>query len=361
MTPMPAASPSLRLPAEWEPHEATWLTWPQATADWPGRFQPIPWVFAEMVRRLALGERVRLLVGSVQVAARARGMLSRVHAPLDQVDFLVLPTDRGWMRDSGPAFVQDLHAPQGVAVAGFGFTGWAKYDNHALDTLVPELAAARLGLPFHSIEHKGARVVLEGGAIDVSGAGLIITTEECLLDPAVQVRNPGFTKADYQSVFRQAFGASSVFWLGQGIAGDDTHGHVDDLCRFVNERTLVLCQEKNPADANFRPLAENWERIADLRLPDGSRPEVVALPMPEPLIFDGQRLPASYANFYIGNAAVLAPTFNDPNDRLALGILAELFDRPVIGIHAVDLVWGLGTIHCLTRQEPARRTPAPRP
>lgn len=348
--------PSLRLPAEWEPHEATWLTWPQLTSDWPGRFHPIPWVFADMVRRLVQGERVRLLVGNGAVASRARGMLARMHADLSRVDFLVLPTDRGWMRDSGPAFVEDETAPGGVAVAGFGFTGWAKYANHAIDARVPDRGAARLKLPYRPMEHNGRLVVLEGGAIDGNGAGTLVTTEECLLDPEVQVRNPGFTKQDYEAVFARAFGTTKTLWLGKGVTGDDTHGHVDDLCRFVNERTLVLCEEKNPADENHRPLAENWERVADFRLADGSKPEVAALPMPEPVVFAGQRLPASYANFYIANAAVLAPTFNDPHDREALGILAELFDRPVIGIHALDLVWGLGTLHCLTRQEPLRKT-----
>jgi agmatine deiminase len=180
-----------------------------------------------------------------------------------------------------------------------------------------------------------------------------LTTEECLLDPEVQVRNPGLTRAETEGAFREYLGVKNVLWLGKGIAGDDTHGHVDDLCRFVGPRTVVLCRESDPSDANYRPLEENRERLEGMRLEDGSRIEVVKLPMPAPLFLDGQRLPASYANFYISNEAVLVPTFNDPNDRIALGTLAELFrDRAVIGIHAVDLVWGLGTIHCLTREQP---------
>jgi agmatine deiminase len=212
-----------------------------------------------------------------------------------------------------------------------------------------------LRVPLVDVRAKGAPVVLEGGSIDVNGRGSLITTEECLLDPEVQVRNPGLGRADLEAVFRDYLGATNVMWLGKGIAGDDTHGHVDDLCRFVGARTVVLCRENNPHDPNHRPLEENRERLQGMRLEDGSRPEVVDLPMPAPLLFDGRRLPASYANFYVANAAVLVPTFNDPADRTALGILAELFrDRPVVGIHAVELVWGLGTLHCLTQQEPAR-------
>ena len=198
--------------------------------------------------------------------------------------------------------------------------------------------------------------MLEGGAIDVNGRGTLITTEECLLDPEVQVRNPGFGREDYERIFRDDLGAGNVLWLGRGIAGDDTHGHVDDLCRFTGPGTVVLCREADSADANYAALEENRERLQGMRLEDGSRIEVVPLPMPSPVHFDGRRLPASYANFYVANAAVLVPTFNDVRDREALGILGELFpDRPVVGIHAVDLVWGLGTIHCLTRQQPARR------
>jgi agmatine deiminase len=203
--------------------------------------------------------------------------------------------------------------------------------------------------------HAGRQVVLEGGAIEVNGRGTLITTEECLLDPGVQVRNPGFSRRDYEAVFLEHLGAGNALWLGRGIAGDDTHGHVDDLCRFVGPRTVVVCEEADAADANHAALAENRGRLARARLEDGSRLEIVGLPMPRPLVFDGQRLPASYANFYVANAAVLVPTFNDPMDRVALGILADLFrDRPVVGIHAVDLVWGLGTIHCLTQQVPWR-------
>ncbi|MGH7528984.1 MAG: agmatine deiminase family protein [Gemmatimonadales bacterium] len=339
-----------RMPAEWEPHAATWLGWPHNRSDWPGKFATIPWVYGEIVRKIVRGERARVLVNSAAHQAGARRILAQAGVALKQIGFLRVPTNRGWTRDFGPLFVR---GPAGLAIARFRFNAWAKYKDWKRDDQVPPRAAKRLALPLVEPQVRGRDVVLEGGSIDVNGRGTLLTTEECLLDPAVQVRNPGLSRADLEAVLRDALGATNVLWLGRGIAGDDTHGHVDDLCRFVNPRTVVLCREQDPRDENYRPLAENRERLQGMRLEDGSRIEVVDLPMPAPLVFDGVRLPASYANFYIANAAVLVPTFNDPNDRLALGILAELIpDRPVVGIHAVDLVWGLGTLHCLTQQEP---------
>ena len=354
------ASPALaldvqafRMPAEWEAHEATWLGWPHNLSDWPGRFAPIPWVYGEIVRKLADGEIVRILVPSKAHEVRARRTLERVGAATSRVEFFRVPTDRGWTRDFGPICVRRESPGRDVAVARFRFTGWAKYPDHRKDDLAAERVARALRLPVRHAVHGGRPVVLEGGAIDVDGNGTLLTTEECLLDPLVQVRNPGFGRTDYEAVFRTWLGAWQTVWLGKGIAGDDTHGHVDDLARFVNARTIVLVREKDPNDENYRALEENRERLAGARLADGSKPEVVDLPMPAPLRFDGRRLPASYANFYVANAAVLVPTFNDPADRVALGTLGELFpDRPVVGIHAVDLVWGLGTLHCLTQQQP---------
>jgi agmatine deiminase len=342
------------MPAEWERHDATWIGWPHNLSDWPGKFAPIPWAYAEIVRKLAPGERVRILVESAAHQAGARRVLERAGADLARVDFFRFPTNRGWTRDSGPMFVRGEGPQPAVAIARFRFNAWAKYPDWKKDDRVPERAARALRLPLRPAVWNGRPVVLEGGSIDVNGRGTLVTTEECLLDPAVQVRNPGFSRGDYEGVLRQELGARNVLWLDKGIAGDDTHGHVDDLCRFVNARTLVLARETDPKDANFRVLEENRERLEGLRLEDGSRPEVVPLPMPAPLYHAGRRLPASYANFYIANAAVLVPTFNDPADRVALGVLSELFtDRPVVGIHAVDLVWGLGTLHCLTQQQPA--------
>jgi agmatine deiminase len=350
---------TLSMPAEWEPHQATWIAWPHNVGDWPGRFGPLPWVFADIVKKLAEGETVRLLVNDAAHQARARRHLERNGANLARVDFRRIPTDRVWTRDSGPIVIRKRGprgggaGTDGRAVAGFRFNAWAKYRDWKRDARVPERAARALGLPLLPVRRAGRDVVLEGGAIDVNGAGSILATEECLLDPAVQVRNPGFGRTDYEAVFRDALGAPNAIWLGKGIAGDDTHGHVDDLARFVSPSTVVLAREDDPADANHLPLAENRERLASSRLADGSRPQVVALPMPRPVTFAGRRLPASYANFYIGNAVVLVPTFNDPADRVALGILGELFpDRQVVGIHALDLVWGLGTLHCMTQQEP---------
>ena len=342
-----------RMPAEWERHEATWIGWPHRLTDWPGRFAPIPWVYGEIVRKLCPGELVRILVHSRAHEDAARRVLARVGADLARVEFLRWPTDRGWTRDFGPIFVKRTAGRPEVAIARFGFNAWAKYPDWRKDASVPPRAAKKLGLRLLPVVAKDKDVVLEGGSIDVNGQGTLLTTEECLLDPMVQVRNPGFRKADYAEIFRKALGVSNVIWLGQGIAGDDTHGHVDDLCRFVNRKTLVVCRETNTKDANHAGLEENWERLQGARLEDGTRLGVVALPMPAPLVFGGQRLPASYANFYVANASVIVPTFNDPQDRAALGILSEVFtDRPVVGIHAVDLVWGLGTLHCLTQQQP---------
>lgn len=354
MAPQTPASQGFAMPAEWERHQATWLAWPHNVRDWPGKFAPIPWVFAEIVRVVARGETVRLLVEDAAHERKVRALLGRVGAPLEAVEFHRFPTDRIWCRDAGPIWLTRGGRRPARAVAGFRFNAWAKYDDWKKDARTPARAARALGVPLLPMVHAGHEVVLEGGSIDVNGAGSILTTEECLLDPAVQVRNPGFTRQDYQQLFGDLLGAPNTIWLGRGLAGDDTHGHVDDLARFVDARTIVLCHEPDGADPNHAPLEENRERLEGARLRDGSRPQVVTLPMPAPLFLDGRRLPASYANFYVANGAVLVPTFNDPNDRVALGILAELFrDRPVVGIHAVDLVWGLGTLHCLSQQEPA--------
>ena len=351
--PTPAAR-GYAMPAEWAPHAATWIAWPHAARDWPGRFGPVPWAVADLVKKVAEGETVRLLVNDAAAGARARRSLASHGADVSRVELHRIPTDRAWTRDSGPVFLRREGRAPRRAVAGFRFDGWAKYPDCARDARVGERAARAAGVPRLPVRRGGRDVVLEGGAFDVNGSGSVLATEECLLHPTVQVRNPGFARADYEAVFRDAVGAPNVLWLGRGIAGDDTHGHVDDVARFAGPRTVVLAFEPDGRDPNHAPLAENRERLASARLEDGSRPEVVLLPMPRPVAFGGQRVPASYANFYVSNAAVLVPTFNDPADRRALGILAELFrDRPVVGIHALDLVWGLGTLHCMTQQEPA--------
>lgn len=341
------------MPAEWEKHEATWLGWPHETTDWPGKMEPIRWVYGEMIRKIGAGERVRLCVNSKADERRARDIIAAAGGEVKQVDFLPFPTNRGWMRDSGPIFVKK-GARGEKAIVHFHFNAWAKYPNWRKDRVIPERAARQYRRRLFHAQANGRDFVIEGGGIDVNGRGTLLTTDECYLHPTVQVRNPGLTREQYNEAFKKYLGVTNILWLAAGPAGDDTHGHIDDICRFVNPTTLVLVKETNPRDPNYRPLMENWERVPDLRLEDGSKPEVIALPMPAPLYFRGERLPASYANFYIANANVIVPTFNDPNDRVALGILGELFkDRKVTGIHAVDLVLGFGTLHCLTQQEPA--------
>ncbi|MBK9098975.1 MAG: agmatine deiminase family protein [bacterium] len=339
------------LPPEWTKHKATWIGWPYNKSDWPGKFSPIPYVYAEIVKYISRGEKVRIFVQSNEHKLKAEKVLKDCDVSLSNVEFFIKKTDRGWLRDSGPMFVKD--EKETIAI-DFKFNAWAKYDDYKLDDKIPSFISSKLNLRRIIAEHNGKQVVLEGGAIDTNGKGTLITTEECLLDEKIQIRNPGFTKQDYFEVFKKYFGITNVIWLGKGIVGDDTHGHVDDLCRFVNDDTVVLVSEENPKDENFILLNENRERLQNISLQNGSKLNVVHLPMPSPQIFKRQRLPASYANFYISNYAVLVPTFNDPKDRIALGILSEFFsDRKVIGIHSVDLVWGLGTLHCLTKEQPA--------
>ncbi|MCX8109123.1 MAG: agmatine deiminase family protein, partial [Verrucomicrobiae bacterium] len=348
-TEIPAAL-GYSMPAEWERHVATWLAWPHHPTDWPGKLDAVRWAYSEIVRKIAVGELVRLLVRSEAEQNKARSYLSRAGANLANVKFIRYATNRSWTRDSGPIFVRRSRDGRSeTAIVHFHFNAWAKYEDWQRDRRVPEVAAKLLKKRLFRAVFQGRPFVLEGGGIDVNGRGTLLSTEECYLHPKVQVRNPGLGKREIEETLRNYLGVTNIFWLAGGPVGDDTHGHVDDVCRFVNHRTVVLVRETNPKDANYRILAENWDRIQDLRLEDGSKPEVIPLPMPGPLYFDGERLPASYANFYISNAAVLVPTFNDPNDRIALGTLSDLFnDRPVVGIHAVDLVLGFGTLHCLT-------------
>jgi agmatine deiminase len=339
-----------RMPAEWEPHEGTFLGWPHELTDWPGKFAPIPWAFAEIVRHLSRVERVFLLVENRAAESRVKKILKKSHADLENVRFLRIATDRGWMRDSGPICVKNA---SDIAFNHFVFNGWAKYANHKKDAQVVPRANQSLRRQLFSPEHRGRRVVLEGGSIDVNGLGTLITTEECL-QSKIQERNPGFDKGDYERIFRDYFGVTNVLWLKNGIAGDDTHGHVDDLTRFVNPTTVVTIVENDPADRNYTALQENLNLLRSMKDQDGKPLRVEVLPMPAPVFFNGQRLPASYANFYVANKLVLVPVFNDTNDRVALNTLAKLLPhREVVGIYCRDLVLGLGTIHCMTQQLPA--------
>jgi agmatine deiminase len=345
-----------RMPAEWEPHEATWLAWPYNTEDWPGKFAPIPWLYAEIVRILATHEVVHLVVESAEAESRIQSILERAGANLDHVRFHRWQTNRSWTRDTGPIFVRNGRGQ--VALTDWRFNAWAKYDDWQFDDKLPGKAAKALKFsswqPFIQNEDGVKRlVVLEGGSIDTNGQGILLTTEECLLSE-VQARNPGLSRDQMERVFHDYLSIDQVLWLGRGIAGDDTHGHVDDITRFVGPETILTAVEPDAADPNHEPLAENLARLKAARTLDGKQFNLVELPMPRPVVFRGQRLPASYANFYIANGIVLVPTFHDPKDRIALNIVTELFpDREVIGIHAVDLVWGLGTLHCMTQQQPA--------
>lgn len=359
--PKTPAALGYRMPAEWEPHEATWIAWPHNREDWPGKFAPVPWVYAEIVRLLSRVERVNIVIKGKKAKAKAAEQLLLHGVDLDRVEFFKAPTDRVWLRDSGPTFVVNdrpgVEPADRVATIDWRFNAWAKYDNHHDDDRLPRRIAKRLGLkrwvPRAEVDGELIRVVLEGGAIDVNGRGTLLTTEECLLDE-VQARNPRLDRAGIERAFADYLGIRNVIWLGRGIIGDDTHGHVDDLARFVDPRTVVTVIERRESDPNFEPLQDNLRRLHEARDQDGQPLRVVTLPMPSPVTFEGQILPASYANFYIANGLVIVPTFNDPADREALNTLASVFPgREVVGIHAVDLVLGLGTLHCLSQQQPA--------
>jgi len=347
------AQQGLRMPGEWEPHRATWISWPHHEPDWPGKLGPIPWVYAEIARVIAAHEPLEILCHGDEVEDAATIALHAHGVRMDRVRLHQLPTDRVWLRDSAPTGVLDDTGR--VVLLNWAFDGWAKYDNFALDAQIGREIARRTGLPrIEPMRDGHQRLVLEGGGIDVNGRGLVLVTEEWLLSD-VQVRNPGLGRADYERLFAEWLGATRTIWLGEGCVGDDTHGHVDDVARFVSPDTVVLAVEADPADDNHARSLDNLRR---LEAAGRSTPlRVVTLPFPRAVTMNGERLPASYANFYIGNGFVAVPTFNDPNDRVALETLAGLMpDREVVGIHAVDLVWGLGTLHCLTQQEPAART-----
>lgn len=346
-----------RMPAEWEPHSATWIAWPHHRADWPGKFAPIPWIYAEIVRLISRGEQVCIFVQDARAQLRAQRVLERANVDLARIEFYRTPTNRVWTRDSGPIFLHRADEAK-LGVCDFKFNAWAKYDNWHADDRLPAFVARALGVPRFVPEVTGAdgrarRLVLEGGSLDVDGQGHLLTTEECLLS-TVQQRNPDVPREAIEAALCESLGVTRVLWLGRGIAGDDTHGHVDDLARFVRPGTIVLASERDHRDANFEPLQENLVRLRAMRDVRGHAFEVIELPLPAPVVFAGQRLPASYANFYIANAAVLVPVFNDANDEVALRTLSAVFtDRPVVPVYCRDLVWGLGTLHCMTQQQPA--------
>ena len=401
---------ALLMPAEWEPHTATWLAWPHFRGDWPGKFEPIPWVCAEIIRYLSRHERVELIVKDKAAEKLARKTLKRAHALNENVRFHRWSTNRVWTRDSGCAFVcsRRVSEPPGAKTPsshgilsarleavpsrvapsrvgsgsedypghGFGraatdsletgaltaeglaaikwrFNAWAKYPNWKHDEKIGSLMARAVGVRELQPRFGKNRVVLEGGSVEVNGRGTLITTEECLLS-RVQQRNPGMKKPDYEKVLAEYLGATNVIWLDSGIVGDDTHGHVDDITRFVSPDTVVTCVEADPSSENYEALRENIRRLRDAITENGKPLATIDLPMPAAVYFEGRRLPASYANFYIANGIVLVPVFNDPNDRVALDIFADtLPDREIVPIYCGDLIWGFGAIHCMTQQQPA--------
>jgi agmatine deiminase len=395
------------MPAEWEPHAATWMAWPHYRGDWPGKFEPVPWVYAEIIRNLVRHERVELVVADAAAERQACKLLKRADALFANLHFHRWPTNRVWTRDSGCIFVkrssdvgttfrnfiagstrdasgtpvaQRRHSlaqhvsagkaerrnrvPSGTVpiydaatellATKFHFNAWAKYTNWRQDEKIGSLMANAAGAREIRPLCGSSRVVLEGGSIDVNGRGTLLTTEECLLSK-IQCRNPGMRRADYEKVFTDYLGAPHVIWLGRGIFGDDTHGHVDDLTRFVSADTVVTMVEPNPKDVNYKPLHDNLRRLRAASDQDGQPLNVVEIPMPQPVVFENRRLPASYANFYIANEVVLVPVFNRPNDRIALNTLAQLFPaRSVVPIYSGDFIWGLGAMHCMTQQQPAQ-------
>lgn len=340
-----------RMPAEWEQQQGLLLCFPHNGNDWPGKYGAIQWAFVEFIKKVAQVETVFLMVADEKLQNKVHEMLEMAHVNLSNVSYVIQKTNRSWMRDSGPIIVKNGSKREAI---NFNFNGWAKYKNYQLDKHVPLKVAQVLSIPLTQAMYKGRPVILEGGAIDVNGKGTLITSEECLLHPNIQIRNKNFTKKNYEAVFKEYLGVTNVIWVGYGIVGDDTHGHIDDICRFVNHDTIITVVESDKKSINYSALQDNLQRLKEAVLENGKSPKIVELPMPEQLDFDGLTIPASYANFLILNKCVLVPTFNDANDVNALNIIASCFpDRKVIGISAIDLIWGFGTLHCLSQQIPA--------
>ena len=341
---------SRRFPAEWELQKGILLCFPHNGKDWPGKYEAIQWAFVEFIKKVSLFETVFLVVANESLKEKVGDLLLMASVDPEKISFIIHKTNRSWMRDSGPIIVKNNGESEAI---NFNFNGWAKYNNWQLDKHIPAVVSDFLKVPLTQATYQGHKIILEGGALEVNGKGTLITTEECLLHPSIQVRNEGYTKADYEAVFQEYLGVTNTIWLGEGVIGDDTHGHVDDLCRFVNADTVVTVVEQNKSHKNYETLQDNVNRLRSATLENGKPLNIVELPMPKPIIFEELELPASYANFLIINGAVLVPTFNDSNDRIALNILADCFpDREVIGINCIDLIWGFGTLHCLSQQIP---------
>lgn len=334
-------------PAEWEKHSATWLSWPHKEASWPGKLDSIYAVYSQFVKELTAGEQVCINVSDEAMKAQAVNHLSKQGADLHQVRFFMHPTNDAWCRDHGPAFLINPAADIKKVVVDWGYNAWGnKYPPYDLDDVIPTHIANHYQIP---VFHPG--IVMEGGSVDFNGQGTLLTTTACLLNPN---RNPHLNQAQIETYLYEYYGVKQILWLGEGIIGDDTDGHIDDITRFVNADTVVTVIEENKSDENYDILQDNLKALRKMRLLNGKQLNIIELPLPTPVMYEDQILPASYANFYIGNAAVIVPTFRDKNDQAALDILSRCFtDRTVIGLDSTDIIWGLGSFHCLSQQEPA--------
>lgn len=336
-----------RFPAEWEPQTSTWLSWAHKLESWPDKFEPVPYIYTNIVKTIARFQHVNINVKDDEMFDDVTSRLTLAGVPADRFTLHRIPTNDAWCRDHGPAFVINPSAQEKKAIVDWGYNAWGgKYPPFDLDDVVPTKIAEAYNLP---VFHPG--IVMEGGAIDVNGKGCLLTTKACLLN---ENRNPHLSQEEIETYLKEYYGQEKILWLNDGIVGDDTDGHIDDLARFVNPTTIVTCVEEDPQDENYAILQENLAMLRTLTDQDNRPFTIVELPMPGVVAYEGQRLPASYANFLIGNGFVIVPVFNHPNDLKALNILQAQFPgRAVIGIDCVDLVWGLGTLHCISQQEPA--------
>lgn len=333
-------------PAEWHPHVATWLSWPHKEASWPGKIESIYQPYCAFIKTLVQKEKVCINVLDEQMIEFASKHLNKESVDMSKIQFFLNPTNDAWCRDHGPAFLINTEKKT-KAIVDWGYNAWGgKYPPFEEDDIVPTKIAQFLNLPVY---HPG--IIMEGGSVDFNGEGTILTTTSCLLNPN---RNPHLSKEEIETYLSDYYGIEQILWLGDGIEGDDTDGHIDDITRFVNETTVVTVVEYKKNDSNYEPLKKNLTRLQKMRLLGQRQLDIVAIPMPsKPIIYDGQRLPASYANFYISNAAVIVPTYKDKNDDIALQILSDCFqDRQVVGIDSSDIIWGLGSWHCLSQQDP---------
>lgn len=340
------AKQGFHFPAEWAPHTATWLSWPHKEESWPGKINTIYHPYCEFIKILTEGEHVRINLADEKMKAFAIEQMQAVGANLDRIEFFDFPTNDAWCRDHGPAFLINPETKQ-KAIVDWGYNAWGdKYPPYGLDDVIPTKIANRFGLPVY---HPG--IVMEGGSVDFNGKGTVLTTTACLLN---KNRNPHLDQQQIEGYLQNYYGIEQVLWLGDGIVGDDTDGHIDDITRFVNGDTVVTVVEEDRNDKNYHILQGNLDTLKTMRLLDGKQLNIIELPMPDPVYYEGQRLPASYANFYIANTAVIVPTYRCKNDERALDILQPLFpDRKIVGIDSSDIIWGLGSFHCLSQQEPA--------